>query len=219
MKLHKNVSTLSFVHRYQICAVFKQILGIHDIEHFSLDLVRPDEEMLFLSGTPSHGYEICKRGYAQYDGIISPEYYQKHEFYWWKNACHKKYADKIAEIREGVLNLKYGFMLVRKWNDFYLIYSFATKRHNLDFQSKVVNNINELLRMGDFAYMELRNIYAEYCGDFTPPVIDTFYAFQGGEPPARYSKDYQLQNAIYKPESNIIHVDFKNKIKYPFSTS
>lgn len=210
MKLHQDVLTISFKHRYQIRSIFKEILGLCGIQHFSLDLVTPSSEMLFFSGTPSHGYEICKRGYGQYDGIISPEYYENFEFYWWKNASHRAFADRIAAIREGVLELKHGFMLVRKWNDFHLIYSFATKSRDPHFQSMVVNNINKLLKMGDFAYMEMREAYAEYCGNYNPPIIEKFYGFEGGIPPARYTKDYKphLANTL----RNVTKVDFKNGI-------
>ncbi len=223
--LHKDILTISFRHRYQISKTFNELLGINGIDHFSLDLVRPDSEMVFFSGTPSHGYEICKQGYGSYDGIISPEYYENFEFYWWKDAYHKAYADKIAAIREGVLGLKHGFMLVRKWNDFYLIYSFATKSDDPHFQSVVINNINQFLRMGDYAYTEMREIYTDYCNRYEPPVIEKFYSFEGGEPPARYTKSYKLnRNGILMPEnpdnlmlqtnlSNIIQLDFKYKTK------
>ena len=194
--LHKDVLDISYQHQYKIRSVFKEILGIHDIDHFSLDLVRPDGEMIFFSGTPSHAYEICKRGYGAYDGIISPDYYKNYEFYWWKDAAHKAYANKIDTIRSEVLGLKHGFMLVRKWDDFHLIYSFATKNGSLDFQTNVINQINVFLKIGDWAYNEMQETYSEYTGNNEPPKIESFFTFEGGAPPARYTANYQLNNAI-----------------------
>src|ERR1700733_9945921 len=147
MLLHKDILYISFKHRRIIKKVFDDILGIDGIEHFSLDLVNPNGEMLFFSGTPQHAFEICKRGLGKYDGIISPTYYQNFEFYWWNDAAHVAYSDRIKKIREGYLGLKYGFMLVRKWNNFHLIYSFATKQSNPHFQSLVINKINSFLKM------------------------------------------------------------------------
>src|SRR5262245_38660084 len=111
--LHKDVLNISFMHYYQIKKVFSDILGLDGIEHFSLDLVNPSGEMLFISGTPQHAFEICSRGLGKYDGIISPAYYENFEFYWWNDAAHKAYAQKIKNIREGYLGLRNGFMLVR----------------------------------------------------------------------------------------------------------
>lgn len=227
MKLHKDILNISFRHKYQISKIFKNILGLCNIDHFSLDLVNPEGEMIFFSGTPSHGYEICKRGYGQYDGIISPENYENYEFYWWENTYHKKFANKIIEIREGMLGLRNGFMLVRKWNNFYLIYSFATKSRDLQFQSMIVNNINKLLEMGDFCYMEMREAYSDYSGNYDPPIIKQFYPFEGGKPPSRYTNDYLLskkgstveipgkERIEYEKDQKIILIDFKRKIRLP----
>ena len=59
--LHHDVLNISFSHRHRIKNVFGDFLGMNGIEHFSLDLVDPKGEMLFLSGTPQHAFEICKR--------------------------------------------------------------------------------------------------------------------------------------------------------------
>lgn len=198
---HREVLDISFKHRYTIKTVFGDILGMEGIEHFSLDLVNPDKEMLFMSSTPQHAYEICKRGLGKYDGIISSDYYENLEFYWWDDAIHKGYASKIKEIREGLLNLRYGFMLVRQWNNFYLIYSFATKKPDLCFQSTVINNINQFLKMGDYVYSRMRDTYAIYSASHIPPTIEKFYKFEGGKPPARYTKDFIID---FKKENEII---------------
>ncbi len=213
--LHKDVMTISYKHNYEIKKVCADILGMHGIEHFSLDLVRPDSEMIFFSGTPSHGYEICKRGYAPYDGIISPDYYQNFEFYWWDDAYHKAFAKDIKAIREGLLGLKHGFMLVRKWNNFHLVYSFATKTDNSEMRSFIVNNINEYLKMGDYAYNNMRELYSEYCGEHEPPSVEQFFKFEGGAPPPRFTRNYRSQESglLLPDKKNIINVDFQKRKK------
>ena len=210
--LHSNVLNISFEHHHEIKTVFGDILGIDGIEHFSLDLVNPAGEMLFFSGTPQHAFEICRRGLGKYDGIISPTYYKNFEFYWWSDAAHKAYSDKIMKIREGYLGLRHGFMLVRKWNNFHLIYSFATKKSDPHFQSQVINKINSYLQMGDYAYSRMRETYSIYSGESEPPRIEKFYSFEGGEPPARYTSNFSLQNQQERENSNsLIIVDFNEK--------
>lgn len=211
--LHNDVLNISFTHLHQIKTIFNDILGIDGIEHFSLDLVNPMGEMLFFSGTPQHAFEICRRGLGKYDGIISSTYYENFEFYWWSEAAHKAYSDKIKKIREGYLKLKHGFMLVRKWNDFHLIYSFATKQSSPHFQSQVINNINSYLRMGDYAYSRMRETYSIYSGEHEPPLIEKFYSFEGGKPPARYTENFTLINKLEESSNSndLITVDFQQK--------
>lgn len=207
MTLHKDLLNILYSSYYQTKKTTDEIRGLFGIDHFSLDIADPNGMMLFFSNTPAHGFEICKRGYAQYDGIISPRHYKSHEFYWWKNAAHKKYSDKIEEIRQGVLGLRDGFMLVRRWNGFYIIYSFATRTKSDDFKFSVVNNLNEYLAIGDYVYDNLRAEYSRYCTDFDPPTIEKFYPFEGGEPPARHTKDYKKPSGPNK----IILIDFRDK--------
>lgn len=216
--LHHDVLYISFYHRRLIKLVFGDILGIDSVEHFSLDLVNPDGEMLFFSGTPQHAYEICRRGLGKYDGIISPEYYENFEFYWWNDAAHKQYANKIQSIREGLLGLKHGFMLVRKWNNFHLIYSFATKQSDNHFQSLVMNKINSFLEMGDYTYSRMRETYSCYSRNHEPPAIEKFYTFEGGKPPARYTKNYKnivvnAETGTEQLNNNLIFLNFKEKKK------
>ncbi len=218
--LHASVIDISFIHYHQIKMVFGDIIGLHGIEHFSLDLVNPAGEMLFFSSTPQHAFEICSQGLAEYDGIICPEYYKNFEFYWWNEAIlNKVHSEKIRKIREERLGLRYGFMLVRKWNDFYLIYSFATKKFDQNFQSHVINRINLFLQIGDYAYSNMRETYQLYCGNYESPVIEKFYTFQGGKPPDRYTENHSFTNELknkIEPCSNerpdnIIIVDFNRK--------
>jgi len=190
--LHKDVLTVSYKHRFEIKKYFKEVVGLYGIDHVSLDLVSPDGEMLFFSGTPSHGYEICSRGFGQYDGAISPTYYKKFEFYWWKDVVHGRFNDEINYIRDIKHKFRHGFMLVRHWNDFYIIYSFATKTLNTEFPSVIVNHLNHLFGLGDYLYNEVRDTYAEYTGVHKPPKITQFYPFEGGAPQARYDDQYEL---------------------------
>lgn len=197
--LHKDVLEISYRHSYYIHNVIKKTMGYELVQHFSLNLVRPDGEMLFLSGTPSHAYEICSRGLGKFDGIISENNYTNHEFYWWKDAAHKARAEDIQYIRNKVLNLHDGFMLVRNFDNFYLVYSFAFKTELPNVSSLVINNINNFLKMGDDSYMLLREEYKQYCGIYTPPIIKRFYPFVGGKPKKILTLDKHLED-----NSNII---------------
>jgi len=192
-----------------ICEInrcFKDILGLNGIDHFSLDLVNPAGEMTFFSSTPAHAYEICHRGLAPYDGIISPQHYENNEFYWWESAHHKAFSKKIQDIRQNVLKLKNGFMLVRQWDNYYIIYSFATKAKTtkVELNSFIVNNLNKYLEMGDYAFNNLRHLYAEYLDKETPK-INQFFGFKGGKPVPRYTHHHNEQtNSLH---NNVIHLN------------
>jgi len=200
--LHPEVLTISYKHRYEISKRFKEVLGLFQIKHFSLDLVRPDGQMIFLSGTPSHGYEVCSKGFGAYDPTISPENYKTKEFYWWHELQGVRYVNEIEYIRQIRHGFKYGFMMVRHWDDFYLIYSFAAGKVSKDFVSRIENSINELFEAGDYVYNSMRDIYAGYTGGYVPPLIDKFYPYVGGPPIPRYSNVSSAASNVFFSQHN-----------------
>lgn len=197
--LHPEVLTISYKHRYELNKRFRDIIGFLDIGHFSLDLARPDGQMIFLSGTPSHGYEVCSKGFGAYDPTISSSQYKNHEFYWWHDVAYGRFEKEIQYIREVRHGFRYGFMLVRQWDDFYLIYSFATSSRSNKFIARVEASVNTLFEMGDSVYNSIRELYSDYTESYTPPLIDHFYPYVGGRPVARYSHYRQERSGVFLP--------------------
>lgn len=202
--LHPDILTISYRHRYEIKKSFKDILSYFNIDHFSLDLISPNGEMLFFSGTPSHGYELCARGYSAYDATVAPENYKNREFYWWDEVSQQKYSSEINYYRKVRYGFNRGFMMVRHWDGFYFIYSFAARDKSDQFMDRVTSEINELFEAGDQVYNAMRNVYYEYTGDLEPPVIDKFYPFKGGEPLQHHSHYKENECGILIPEDNFI---------------
>jgi hypothetical protein len=197
--LHRDVLTLSYKFRYEIMRALDGVLGYLGLTHFSLDLVRPDGEMLFFSGTPSHGYDVCVRGFGGYDSTIAPESYQNHSFYWWDQVQHTRFGREINFIKKVRHHFECGFMLVRYWDGFYLIYSFASDHSGPDYQNSILEARDQLLQAGDHVYTLLRDIYSEYAGAFVPPLIHTFYPFIDGKPCLRISP-FKKRNGLFLPE-------------------
>ena len=89
-----------------------------------------------------------------------------------------------------------------------ILFIHCRKKSDPHFQSEVINSINFFLKMGDHAYSLMRETYGNYTSEHIPPLIEKFYAFEGGKPPARYTKNYKNIALI---SDNCIHLDFKEK--------
>jgi hypothetical protein len=199
--LHPDILTISYRHRHTIRQAFKDVVGFKNIVHFSLDLVRPDGQMVFFSSTPSHGYEVCSKGYGAYDATISPEYYRNKSFYWWDEVKHKRYSREIDYIKRVRHGFRHGFMMVRKWDDFYLIYSFASSSDSRRFVEQVEDERDHYLSLGDHIYSSMRESYSEYTGDFVPPKLDRFYPYRGGQPSAYQSDYFKTAGGVLLPKA------------------
>lgn len=210
--LHQEALDILYRYNYEIKRICKRFYLKSNFEHLSLYLIQPDGGMVFFSDMPSHTHELCKHQYHQLEGILSEKYYKQFEFYWWRDVIHRPDDIKIESIRSDVVQLQHGFVLVRKWNDFHLLYSFAKTKYDIHFELNVSNRLNTFLKIGDHVYEELRPFYANYIEPYQPPKIETFYPFKGGRPPAYYTKEYFITHSgLLVPEeteNNIIHFDF-----------
>jgi len=204
MVLHPDILTISYRHRAVIRRAFSDAIGFQNIIHFSLDLVRPDGQMIFFSSTPSHGYEVCSKGYGAFDSTISPEYYQNREFYWWSDVRHKRFSREIEYIKRVRHGFRSGFMMVRHWDDFHFVYSFAFNKAAPDFIEQAEDNRDQYFALGDHVYNLMRPVYFNYTDDYVPPKVNHFYPYQGGKPHHHLSQSPVSERTLLLPRG--VHV-------------
>lgn len=172
-KLHKDVLSISLYEYTDIKKAYTDVLGLNAIDHLSINIVNPSGEMVFLSSTPYTGINVCSGDLWLYDSSIHPNTYENKEFYWW-NDC---YAPKMKEIlkreKEIKNNLYFGFVFSKKVENFYLLYSFATKEKDPEIKKIIENHKNTFIDMGDYCYSGIRSLYERYCGkQHQAPIIN-----------------------------------------------
>jgi hypothetical protein len=170
--LHDEASTLSFREKFKIMQSIRPHLGHLRLGHISLDLCSPDDVMLFLSSNPTTGYNICSTPLWKMDGSISPTYFKNNCFYWWDDAYIADAADAIMVRKESAHGLSRGFMLCKKVNEFYFVYSFGLEQNHDDNERFVQEHRDAYMLIGDKVYADLRDVYQKYCPNFEVPVIE-----------------------------------------------
>ena len=78
--LHENAAVMSFENCYTLAKVYKEIIGLNNVHHFSLNVVDHEGKMSILSYNPQIAYNIFKDGSYLYNGSISPSYYNNFNF-------------------------------------------------------------------------------------------------------------------------------------------
>ena len=173
VKLFPDVVYISFRHRKEISRIFNDVLGLHDIDHISIDIIDTDNTLVYFSTTPSMGYNLITGNLWPYDGSISPTYFGSYPFYYWDQTYHQKYFHHIKKIKETDYGFAFGFTLVRKIAGFHILYSFATRNNDPEKKLLFLSNTSDLLKIGDFCYKSIRDIYACYCDPKSPPIMNS----------------------------------------------
>jgi hypothetical protein len=170
-KLHKDILLISLYEYKCIKKAYSSVLGLNAIDHLSINVVNPSGEMVFLSSTPYTGINVCNGDLWLYDSSIHPNTYENKEFYWWDDCYAPKMRTIIKKEKEIKHNLQFGFVFSKKVENFYLLYSFATKEKDPEIKKLIEQYKSTFIDMGDYCYSEIKPIYEQYSGCYQPPTI------------------------------------------------
>lgn len=173
-KLHKDILSISLSHYKEIRKAYSEVLMLNAVDHLSINIVNPEGEIVFLSSTPYTGINVCRSGLWLYDTSIHPAIYENKEFCWWEDCYCQEMKDILHLEKEIKNNLNIGFIFSRKINDFYLLYSFATKEKDLDIKNMITQYQKTFLDMGDHCYSQIQSIYQRYAGQHEVPSLKNF---------------------------------------------
>lgn len=168
-KIHQKSQTISIENYWQIKKVFKEIIGLNYIDHFSIGIVDPDHNRVNISYTPSILYNACAEGWLRFNGALSRTYYEIFDMFVWDHCYDKRFFNKIKFLMEQRYGLTIGISLVKKINNFHLVYCFGTKQDKHLLFDSIAENKKHFLAMGDHCYHLIKNIYIDYCHDYDLP--------------------------------------------------
>lgn len=158
--LHENAAFMSFDNCYKLGAVYKEIIGLENVHHFSLNVVDAHGKMSILSYNPQIAYGIFKDGSYLYNGSISPSYYNNFNRYTWDESYDPRYYHTLKNNMERKNGINKGVVLIKRINGLTLLYSFATKSNGDDFVAQIQDQEEVFYQMGD------------HCFNLITPIID-----------------------------------------------
>lgn len=176
-KLHPDILNILYENRCLVKKKFSEVIGFYEIDHISVTIINPSNEIVIFSSTPSIEYNLITQELWQHDFTISSSSHKNNELIWWDTDNMNPHFNKINNIKEQKNNYTLGMSLARKIDGFCIVYSFATKNNNADLRSYYISNINGLYDIGDHCYKSIHNIYSSYCYHHTAPKIMDFTIF------------------------------------------
>ena len=169
-KLHKDAATMSFENYWKIRKIYKEILGLEGIDHFSMNIADPEQKISVFSYTPSILCNLLESGLYRYNGVMSPTYYQQLDFFSWEQCYDMRFSEIMKTQMERRFKITFGFSLVRKIADFHVVYVFATRGSKMALLEKIVDK-SHFFQMGDHVYELLRGVYSQYAEMYYPPSL------------------------------------------------
>ena len=160
--LHEKASVMSFENCFRLGKIYKEIIGLRNVIHFSLNIVDPQGRMSILSYNPQIAYNIFKDGSYRYNGSISPDFYNHKDLYTWDEAydpAHYQILKNNMERRNGI---DIGVVLIKRVEQMTFLYSFATNENGFDFLSDIQSNLSFFYGLGDHCLNLIKPIFEQY---------------------------------------------------------
>lgn len=161
-RLHRDALLMSFQNQWQIRQAYKEIIGLNDVDHFSINIVSPNGEMSIISYNPSIVYKIFKDGTYLYNGTISPTYYENLDFYTWEQCYDKRFYSQVKLSLQTKNGIDTGVNLIHRQFGFNILFSFASKCKHNDLFFNAAENNKEFLKMGFHCLDLVKGIYSQY---------------------------------------------------------
>lgn len=157
-KLHHSSVLLSFEHCYMLGKVYREIIGLDNISHFSINISDKNDDLYILSYNPQIAFNIFKNGTYVFNGSISPSIYKHRKMYAWDETYHPYKKNILINNMERKNNITKGVVLTKKVGDLTLLFSFATKKNGKDFEQSIDERKNHFYSMGDHCFGMLSSI-------------------------------------------------------------
>lgn len=161
-RLHKDVLLMSFENQWLIRKIYSEIIGLNEIDHFSINIVDPHGEMSIISYSPSIIYKIFKDGTYLYNGSISPTYYEKLDFYTWDQCYDRRFFNDVKNSLQTKNGIDTGIVMIHRAFNFHVLFSFASKRRYGDLFADSTENSKKFLNMGFHCLDLIKDIYIQY---------------------------------------------------------
>lgn len=161
VKLHDKAKQISFTHKNIIQPAFKRIVpsGI-GIDYFSLNIVDKNNILSCYSSSPSLEFNLFSQDLWIHDGIYEVSNHIEGTFRFWDELYSSQFQNILKTEKQLRFGFLYGFYIMKKINDLFVIYSFATKSQN--DRSIFQNSTNPLSSIGDYFFNETKSLHTEY---------------------------------------------------------
>lgn len=162
VKFHRNIFEISLFNLQAIRKAYSDVLGLEHIVHLSINVVDPENEIMFLSAKPNTGINVCGTDLWQFDKSISPAMYKNHKFYFWDSCYQKKAFWELKIAKEHENGIRCGFVVIEKINGYYVMYSYGLDDDSIELRDHITQMQDYFIEMGKYCFQRVQPIYEKY---------------------------------------------------------
>ena len=165
--LHPQLLEFLFAFKSKVSAVFKDVLGIHEIDHLAITRINKHNELLILSSSPSMEYNLFSSSLWQYDHSYDLQWVKLGTQAYWQTLYEQTRYDELYYLKQIKNALPIGLSLAAKLNDDHVIYSLASKKSCPHTHELFATQQEDFYKIGQYCSNMLNPLF-EYCDSLVP---------------------------------------------------
>jgi hypothetical protein len=160
--LHSEWLTILFAHKYQTHAVFKEILGQHEIHHMAIAYISHQRILTAVSSTPSIEYNLFNSGLWRYDACYQPDQLLALPFVNWQSLYAVERYHELAYIKQMQPRYSIGIAFASAVKNGHIIYSIASRRPDSGIEEHFKKHFCELRQVSEYCLARLQNLLYQH---------------------------------------------------------
>jgi hypothetical protein len=161
LRPHPQFWEILFAYRSRVSNIFKEILGLYEINHISLTRIS-NNQLLTLSSTPAMEFNLFNSSLWRYDLSYNPKWYKQCTQDYWETLYHQKHYDELYYLKQIKHTLPLGLSFANQIGKEFVIYSLASHKscpHTLELFTSQKEEFNKI---GTYCSSMLDPIFSNY---------------------------------------------------------
>lgn len=159
--LHPELLEVLFAFRSKVSSVFRDVLGIHEIDHIAFTRINKHNQLLTLSSTPAMEFNLFSSSLWRYDITYTPAWFQLGQQDYWQNLYFPTRYDELYYLKQIKHAYPIGLNLAAKIDEEYIIYSLASRRSCTHTRELFASQHEDFYKIG------------QYCANKLNPLLNT----------------------------------------------
>ncbi|KTD19695.1 hypothetical protein [Legionella londiniensis] len=166
IKPHPSFLEILFAHKSKVSSIFRDIIGIHEINHIAVSCINARKELITFSSTPALEYNLFSSNLWCFDKTYQAHWYERCTQSSWQSLYSPARYDELYYIKQGRHRYPLGMSLAAKWQDQFFIYSLASRKSCQNTHDLFSQEYESFYKIGQYCSSSLIPLFTQmfnYC--------------------------------------------------------
>jgi len=159
---HPQLLEALFAFRSKVSNVFREVLGIHQIDHIAITRINETQKLLNFSSTPAMEYNLFNSNLWRHDRSYDAHWFRTcNQAEWQSLYCLERY-DELYYLKQIKHHYPIGYSLATKIQNHFFIYSVATRLCGQDTRELFAHQQDDFYKIGQYCAEMLNPLFQFY---------------------------------------------------------